>query len=139
MDLLSWIFFDRLSLSDLFRWIFSRKPFSGTFQIDFFDSMLVGHLSITSTHIAIIYGDTSYGCVSFRSSQLSSVVNFSDFSNDPRSIHRIKYMSNKLDALGLSTYVTHLTYMLHLGEECSGLVSKSIYESFLSFIFSLVF
>ena len=46
------------------------------------------------------------------------VVNFGDFSNNPISTYRIQYMSNKFDALGLSTYVTHLTYMLHLAGEC---------------------
>ena len=46
------------------------------------------------------------------------VVDSNDFSNNPVSTHQIKYMSNKLDALGLSTYVSHLTYMLQLEGEC---------------------
>ena len=46
------------------------------------------------------------------------VVNSDDFSNDPRSTHRIKYMSNKLGTLRLSTCVTHLIYMLQLEGEC---------------------
>ena len=46
------------------------------------------------------------------------VVNFDDFSHDPGSTHRIKYMSNKLGALELRTCATHLTYMLQLKEEC---------------------
>ena len=50
-----------------------------------------------------------------------------------------KYMSSKLDALGLSIYVTHLTYMLQLEGELgiSFLIHLGIL-SFFPFLFSFL-
>ena len=53
-------------------------------------NILASLFSFTSTCHTVNSDDTSYG----------RVVNSDDFSNDPRSTHRIKYMSIKFDALG---------------------------------------
>ena len=78
--------------------------------------------SIPTTHLATVShsGHINSPCSQFQQHILWScltpvtstrcVVN----SNDPKSTHQIKYMSNKLGALGLTTCVTHLTYMLQL-------------------------
>ena len=110
VNLLSQTFSSRPSVANLFPTnFFGSLIFPAVYLQALFRSHQLVVQLIPVTHLMVV-------CTPVTSTR--RVVNFNDFSNDPRFAHRIKHMSNKLDALGLSTYVTHLTYMLQLEGEC---------------------
>ena len=115
-DLLSWTFSGGLSPVDLLPWTFFDGPSSSdlflvTFPTYFFVSLLPDPFSVTQFVVQSIPA-THLMAVSHSGYINSLCSQFWLLFQRPRPTHRIKYMSNKLDALGLSTYITHLTYML---------------------------
>ena len=113
VDLLQWTSFDRLFSMALLLQTFSNGPSSVDLlpQTFFWQSTCrpsFGHINLPCSQF---WRRILRPCLTAVTST-RRVNNSDNFSNDSRFTHRNNYMSNKFVSLGLSTYVTHLTYML---------------------------